>query len=66
MTAPDMKTDNMSLFLSKVSKKHLDAEIFMVVGGESTHKCKTLVMPKNIRILVLPPYSSELNPVEVF
>ncbi|MDR1080599.1 MAG: IS630 family transposase [Deltaproteobacteria bacterium] len=66
MTAPDMETYNMSLFLSKVSENHLDPEIIMVVGETSTHKCKTLVIPENVHILVLPPYSPELNPVEVF
>ncbi|MDR1314116.1 MAG: IS630 family transposase [Deltaproteobacteria bacterium] len=65
LKASDMKTDNMSLFLSKVSENHLDAEIIMVVDGASTHKSKSLVIPKNVHILVLPPYSPELNPVEV-
>jgi transposase len=65
MTAPDMKTDNMSLFLSKVSDNHPEKEIIMVVDGASTHKSKSLVVPNNVHILVLPPYSPELNPVEV-
>ena len=36
----------------------------MVVDGASSHVCKDLVIPKNIRLLRLPPYASELNPQE--
>jgi transposase len=29
------------------------------------HKGKNLLIPKNIRLLFLPPYSPELNPAEL-
>ena len=34
------------------------------MDGAGWHKARTLVVPQNITILHLPPYSPELNPVE--
>ena len=36
----------------------------MVVDGASSHVAKDLVVPKNTRLLRLPPYAPELNPQE--
>ena len=36
----------------------------MVVDGASSHTAKDLVIPDNLRLLPLPPYAPELNPVE--
>ena len=34
------------------------------MDGAAWHKSKSLVVPRNIRIIIQPPYSPELNPVE--
>ena len=36
----------------------------MVMDGAGWHSSKKLVAPPNIRLLPLPPYAPELNPVE--
>ena len=36
----------------------------MVVDGASSHVAKDLAVPKNMRLLRLPPYAPELNPQE--
>lgn len=36
----------------------------MVLDGAGWHGSKALVVPDNITLLKLPPYSPELNPVE--
>ena len=36
----------------------------MVMDGVGWHASKNLVAPSNIRLLALPPYAPELNPVE--
>jgi transposase len=64
MKAPDMKTPNMSLFLRQVSRAHPNRFVIMVVDGASTHKAKDLVIPGNVALIILPPYSPELNPSE--
>ncbi len=64
MISPEMNTLRMGEFLSQVSKKHSREFIIMIVDGASSHISKDLVIPKNIRLLRLPPYSPELNPQE--
>jgi transposase len=64
MIAPSMKTENMSKFLKQVSRAHKDKFVVMVVDGASSHKSKDLVIPDNLSLIVLPPYSPELNPAE--
>jgi transposase len=65
MIADNMKTENMSLFLRQVSQAHRNNFIIMVVDGASTHRSKELVVPKNMSLILLPPYSPELNPTEM-
>ena len=36
----------------------------MVLDGAGWHRNESLVVPDNIRLVKLPPYSPELNPVE--
>jgi hypothetical protein len=36
----------------------------MVVDGAGWHKAKSLRIPGNLRLIALPPYAPELNPVE--
>ena len=38
--------------------------IVMVLDGAGWHKSKALKIPQNMKLLPLPPYSPELNPVE--
>jgi transposase len=64
MFASNMKTENMSLFLQQVSKAHPNRFVIMVVDGASSHKGKELRIPSNITLVLLPPYSPELNPTE--
>ncbi|MDR2367035.1 MAG: transposase [Deltaproteobacteria bacterium] len=64
MIASDMRTANMSLFLRQVSRAHPNRFVIMVLDGASTHKSKDLVVPSNVSLIILPPYSPELNPTE--
>lgn len=59
-----MNTIHMSEFLAQVSSAHRRDFIVMVVDGASSHKAHDLVVPENMRLLRLPPYSPELNPQE--
>jgi transposase len=64
MTAEKMNTENMTLFLAQASAAHKEKFIVMVVDGASSHRSKTLVIPENVALIRLPPYSPELNPAE--
>lgn len=64
MTAEKMNTENMSCFLEQVSLAHKGDFTVMVVDGASSHKSKELKVPENVALVLLPPYSPELNPAE--
>ena len=36
----------------------------MILDGARWHKARRLVVPANTRLLALPPWSPQLNPVE--
>lgn len=61
---PDMYTDTLSIFLAKISERHQDEFIVMVLDGAPCHRSGTLVVPHNLRLVEQPSYSPELNPVE--
>ncbi len=62
MTAEKMNTENMTRFLAQVSEAHKSEFIVMVLDGASSHKAKELKIPENVSLVLLPPYSPELNP----
>lgn len=62
--APYVNTVCMNLFLEGMSKHLGEKQAFLVMDQAGWHKSKTLVLPHNIKIIYLPPYSPELNPVE--
>lgn len=64
MTTEKMNTENMSRFLTQVSESHKGEFIVMVVDGASSHRSKDLVIPENVTLIRLTPYSPELNPAE--
>lgn len=64
MTADTMNTESMSCFLKQVGEAHQDEFSVMVLDGASSHKSKDLKVPDNVSLVLLPPYSPELNPAE--
>lgn len=54
----------MQLFLNEVAARHPDDRVIMVLDGAGWHQSQELALPENLRLLKLPPYSPELNPVE--
>jgi transposase len=61
---PHVNGECMQIFLDEVAARHLNDRIVMVLDGAGWHKSKSLMIPDNLRLLSLPPYSPELNPVE--
>jgi transposase len=54
----------MNIFLQQMSEWLGYRRVLMVMDQASWHKSNTLVVPDNIKLIYLPPYSPELNPVE--
>jgi transposase len=65
LLAPHVNTGTMNAFLKMASEDlEPDDHAVMIMDQAGWHVSKTLVVPENITILLLPPYSPELNPVE--
>jgi hypothetical protein len=61
---PHVNTHCMQLFLDEVGQRHPNEHIAMVLDGAGWHAGGDLAPPANMRLLSLPPYAPELNPVE--
>ena len=61
---PNVNTMSLNMFLAEMSKHIGDQKAIVVMDCAGCHKAKDLVVPANIEILYLPPYSPELNPAE--
>lgn len=61
---PWVNAHTMSMFLSTVSQRHPDEYIVMVMDQAGWHIAQELDVPKNMRLVLLPPYSPEINPAE--
>jgi transposase len=62
MPAPD--TQCFQIFLETLAKKYPRQLILLFVDGAGNHHSDELVVPANIMLHLLPPYSPELNPQE--
>lgn len=61
---PYVNTLCLNIFLDEMSQELGEKEAVIFMDGAGWHKSKDLIVPKNITIKYLPPYSPELNPVE--
>ena len=64
LVLPTVDAESMSLFLAEVARRHAHEFILMVLDGAGWHTAHNVVVPENIRLVPLPPYSPELNPTE--
>jgi len=61
---PFCNTDTFQLFLNEFSACSPDEFKIMLLDNGSFHKAERLIIPENIALLFIPPYSPELNPAE--
>ena len=54
----------MDLFLKEIASRYSEERIIMIVDGAGWHKSQKFPLPSNLRLVFLPPYAPELNPVE--
>lgn len=66
LVLPAANTDAMTLHLAEISRTvAAGAHAVLIVDGAGWHQTGgRLVVPDNVTLLHLPPYSPELNPVE--
>jgi len=60
-----LNVDVINVFLSEFSQRLPEEEhAVMIWDGAGFHTGKRVVVPENVTLIVLPPYSPELNPIE--
>ena len=65
LVIPEVNTDAMQQFLDRFAAMiGEDEHVAMVLDQAGWHGAKALQVPSNITLVLLPPYSPELNPVE--
>lgn len=64
LVLPWANTEAMGVFLAEVSQRHPHEFILMVLDGAGWHRAKRLRVPANLRLIALPAWSPQLNPVE--
>jgi putative transposase len=61
---PYCNTNHMNAFLRELSAAYPKDYILLVTDGAAWHSAKALVVPENIKLLRIPPYTPEMNPIE--
>lgn len=64
LVMPYCNTDCMNVFLQELSKSYTGDEILLVCDGAMWHKSSGLMIPANIHITHIPPFTPEMNPIE--
>ncbi|WP_461791053.1 IS630 family transposase [Pedobacter sp.] len=64
LNLPYCNTDCFQIFLNEFSQHKPNELKVVVLDNGAFHKAKRLVVPENIVLIFLPPYSPELNPAE--
>lgn len=65
LQAPCVNTGTMNVFLKMLGEELGPREhAVLIMDQAGWHKSRALALPENITVLLLPPYSPELNPVE--
>jgi len=65
LVMPRLDTAMMTVFLTELSHAVTpDAHGIVLMDRASWHNADDLVVPANLSLVFLPPYSSELNPIE--
>ncbi len=54
----------MNVFLSELAKAYPEDQILLVCDGAMWHKANSLVIPGQITLIFIPPYTPEMNPIE--
>lgn len=64
LIAPRADAGIMTIFLQQIADRFADEFIIMFMDKASWHTAGKLNVPDNMKLLFLPPYSPQLNPVE--
>ena len=61
---PLCNSDTFQIFLNELSAHKAEELKVLIIDNGAFHKAKKLIIPDNIILIFIPPYSPELNPAE--
>lgn len=61
---PECNGNTFQIYLNEFAKHNPDEFKIITLDNGAFHKAKSLIVPENIALIFLPPYSPELNPAE--
>lgn len=64
LVMPYCNTACMNVFLQKLSEEYQNRTILLCCDGAAWHKSQSIIVPNNIVLFFLPPYTPEMNPIE--
>lgn len=64
LVMPYCNTRCMNVFLRELSQTYPQERIVLVCDGAAWHKSNGLLIPDNITLCHIPPYTPEMNPIE--
>jgi transposase len=65
LVMPYVNTDCMNVFLEELSKTYPDDYILLLLDNAAWHHSSIMVVPANVHLFPLLPYTPELNPIEM-
>ena len=64
MYLPGMDDECLEIFLDELSKAYPEHHLIIVLDGAPSHRSERISHPENVSLVMLPPYSPELDPAE--
>lgn len=64
LVLPYCNTVCTNIFLQELSQQYTEDIVLLCCDGASWHKSNTLIVPENIVLFFIPPYTPEMNPIE--
>ena len=64
LVMPNCNTDSMNVYMKHLSNEFRQDLILLIMDKASWHRSKSMNIPENIRIMHIPPYTPEMNPIE--
>jgi transposase len=61
---PDLNAANFQLCIDLFSQAFPDSLNLLLLDNRGAHTARQLTIPENVRLVYLPPYGPELNPIE--
>ena len=64
MYLPGMDDGSLEIFLEELSNAYPEHHLLVVLDGAPSHRSEQIDHPENVSLIMLPPYSPELDPAE--